>query len=832
MTTYVEVALNIPGKMGRFDYHLPEELVGKVQPGSLVVVPFGRRRLQAVVLGEVSSPSVAETRPVEQVLDPRPVLTKAQVQLAISMAGETLSSLGAWIELMLPPGLSQQADTLYALASGVRIADLELTPAQKRLLELLQERGSLRGRQIEAALPRRNWRDSIQSVLRHGWVSSQPVLPEPEVRIKTTRLVGLGIEPGAIDRYESALGRAGGEAARRRKAILDFLAGEGQPVESSWIFASSGGTPADLHYLAEHGLIEFHETETLRDPLEGVLIQPDIPPELTEDQAAVWAELEKGLSAGQTTSTRPYLLHGVTGSGKTEIYLRAVAKTLAQGRQAIVLVPEIALTPQTVRRFMARFPGKVGLIHSRLSPGERFDTWRRARAGLLDVIVGPRSALFAPLPNPGLIVMDEFHDPSFYQSEPAPAYNSGQAALAYARLTHSVLVMGSATPDVTWMYHAGQNGWPVLKLEKQVAAHRQAAAEAGEPGLPLDLSASLPLPPVELVDMRQELKAGNHSIFSRSLLTALKQVVARDQQAILYLNRLGTATYVFCRSCGYVLKCPRCDRTLTYHSNSGELVCHSCNYRRRMPAKCPQCGSDAIRQYGTGTERVEQELLKVMPQVRAMRWDSQVTRRKGAHDLILTQFAAHQADVLIGTQMLAKGLDLPLVTLVGVVLADVGLYLEDFRAPERTFQLLTQVAGRAGRSPLGGKVVLQTFQPENYAIQAAAGHDYAGFYRREIEERRRTEYPPFVHLVRLELRGPRPEEIEAGARKMAALVEHWIAESGSRATRIIGPAPCFFARQAGNYRWQVVLAGPDPVKILKGRDLGDWRVEVDPQALL
>ena len=827
MTTFVEVALNIPGKIGRFDYHLPGELEGKIFPGSLVVVPFGRQRLQAVVTRRVEQPSVPETRPVESLLDPRPVLTAAQLKLAEWLASETLAPLGACVELMLPPGMSQQGDSQYAL-TDMRIGELELDKPQQRLVDLLTERGPLRGRQIEAALPRRNWRNSAQALVRKGLVTSQPVLPEPEVHIKTTRLVALGIDPAKIAVHELELGKQGGQAYQRRRAILEFLAGEGEAVETSWVFASTQGNSVDLRYLAERGLVEFEETERMRDPLENVLVQPDTPPQLTPDQSGVWAEIEKEILADDRQAFRPFLLHGVTGSGKTEIYLRAVAAVLAQGKQAIVLVPEIALTPQTVRRFMARFPGKVGLIHSKLAPGERYDTWRRARAGLLDVIVGPRSALFAPLPRPGLVVIDEFHDSSFYQSEPAPAYHTVRAALAYARFTQATLVMGSATPEVHWMYRARQNHWPVLDLTHRVAAHRQVAGTAE----PEQVAGSLPLPPVEVVDMRQELKAGNHSIFSRALLEELEQVVARQQQAILFLNRLGTATYVFCRSCGFVLKCPRCDRTLTYHAEAHELVCHSCNYRRKMPAVCPQCGSNAIRQYGTGTERVEQELLKQMPKIRAMRWDSQVTRKKGAHDLILTQFSAHQADVLIGTQMLAKGLDLPLVTLVGVVLADVGLYLEDFRAPERTFQLLTQVEGRAGRSPLGGKVVLQTFQPEHYAIQAAAGHDYDRFYAREIEERRDQGYPPFSRLARLELRGPRADEIEAGARKMTALVQHWIDETGSEATRIIGPAPCFFPRLAGNYRWQIIIAGPDPLKILRGRDLGDWRVEIDPQALL
>jgi len=348
--------------------------------------------------------------------------------------------------------------------------------------------------------------------------------------------------------------------------------------------------------------------------------------------------------------------------------------------------------------------------------------------------------------------------------------------------------------------------------------------------------------------MRQELKAGNRSIFSRALLDGLYKTLEASQQAILFLNRRGSATYIFCRQCGYSLRCPHCDLPLTFHASAeiaGSLVCHTCGYRRKMPNTCPQCGSSQIRQFGTGTEKVEAEVLKEFPGVRTLRWDYETTRQKGAHDILLSHFVNHRADVLVGTQMLAKGLDLPLVTLVGVVLADVGLNLPDYRDPERTFQLLVQVAGRAGRSALGGQVVLQTFMPDNYAILAAARHDYAGFYQRELAERRKLGYPPFTRLLRLEYRHPDAVQAEKEARRIAVQVQRWIAEGDFTATQIIGPAPCFYARQAGLHRWQIILRGPDPLRILGsgmrsrlGLDVrprpgeGTWRVEVDPMNLL
>ena len=342
----------------------------------------------------------------------------------------------------------------------------------------------------------------------------------------------------------------------------------------------------------------------------------------------------------------------------------------------------------------------------------------------------------------------------------------------------------------------------------------------------------LNLPPVKIVDMRQELKAGNRTIFSRELRESLGQVLDAHQQAILFLNRRGTATYVFCRQCGYSLKCPRCDLPLTFHNEGSALVCHTCNYRRQMPKTCPECSSNQIRQFGTGTEKVESDVQELFPGVRTLRWDAETTRQKGAHDLLLQAFMNRQADILVGTQMLAKGLDLPLVTLVGVVLADVSLQLPDYRAGERTFQLLTQVAGRAGRSPLGGKVILQTFQPDHYAIRAAAGHDYAAFYRQEINYRKQIQYPPFTRLVRLELRNSDMARVEAEAQAMARQVQGWIKEGHYRGTEIIGPVPCFFGRQNNIYRWQIILRGPDPASILRGRALGEWRVEVDPASLL
>jgi primosomal protein N' (replication factor Y) len=600
-------------------------------------------------------------------------------------------------------------------------------------------------------------------------------------------------------------------------------------VNLSWVYAESGCNLADLEHLEELGLIRLFESEIFRDPLERVEKRTENRGiensliVLTPEQGIALNEILAALNNLQLPITN-YLLHGVTSSGKTEIYLRAAEEAVKQGRQVIVLVPEIALTPQTVRRFLARFPGQVGLVHSKLSEGERYDTWRRARAGKLKVIIGARSALFTPLPNIGLIVVDECHDSSYYQSDP-PFYHAVASAQEYARLSGAVCVLGSATPTIEQRFHfapppAGEGtGVGYLSLPQRVTDSQ--------------------LPPVSIVDMRAELKSGNRGIFSRVLSESLAETLSRGEQAILFLNRRGTATYVFCRDCGTVLKCPNCDTPLTYHTDLRDtshlkpdtLLCHRCGYSRHMPKTCFVCKSDQIRQYGLGSEKVESDVQAMFPQARMLRWDWETTRQKDAHEIILTHFANHQADILVGTQMLAKGLDLPLVTLVGIVLADVGLSLPDPFASERTFQLLTQVAGRAGRSARGGQVILQTFIPEHYVIQSAAGHDVDGFQKLEAEYRRQLGYPPFGRVTRLEVRHRDAAKAESESQRVLQIVQEKI-KTEKRTQTTVSAVPCFFAKSDGVYRWQVILRGPDPASLLRGLRLDDWRIEVEPISLL
>lgn len=844
---FARLAINISAISAVYDYAVPPELAAQVQPGCLVTVPFGNQTAQGIILELSDSSAMPDPKAILDLLDPAPLLTAPMLALAMRMADATLNPLSAVVGLMIPTGLSQQADVLYAL----RITDYA-DPSSKvttRILGLLHERGALRGRQIDTHFAKVEWRKTANLLVKKGVLTSRNVLPPPRVRPRHIRVAQLAVTPEAAEAEMNSLGSTQQTRARRESA-LRFLIQQPEPIILSWVYAQTGCNISDLQELEERGLIRLFENEIFRDPLERIEKQA------TSDELNLTAEQTSALQAilsafvldpFDPAQGRPssFLLYGVTGSGKTEIYLRAAEETLKKGKQALILVPEIALTPQAVRRFVSRFPGQVGLVHSKLSEGERYDTWRRARAGKLNVIIGARSALFSPLPNIGLIVVDECHDASYYQSEP-PYYSAVTAAQEYARLCSAVCVLGSATPTVEQRYSAEDGRIQKLELPNRVTDSN--------------------LPPVQVVDMREELKNGSRGVFSRVLSESLAEVISRGEQAIVYLNRRGTATYIFCRECGTTLKCPNCETPLTLHTDlpavrnaksalsallplqglrsaetrndqmpithHGSLLCHRCGYTRHMPKTCPTCAGAQIREYGLGSERVEAEIKSMFPQARTLRWDWDTTRQKDAHEIILTHFANHQADILVGTQMLAKGLDLPLVTLVGIVLADVGLNLPDPFANEKVFQTLTQVAGRAGRSALGGKVIMQTFAPEHYALQFAAGHDVNGFYKRELEYRRQLGYPPFARLARLEHRNADALKAEEEARKMADKLKVRLEAGGFRQTELIGPVPCFFAKENGEYRWQVVLRGPDPAAALRGLRFNDWRVELDPVNIL
>lgn len=628
------------------------------------------------------------------------------------------------------------------------------------------------------------------------------------LRQKVARLA----DPPAAGAAREALARR----APKQAAIIQVLLENEAPLPSAELLRRAQAPRSALHAVVQKGIVIEEEQTARRDPFHGrPAPHARRPHALTEDQQRALSRIREALRGGEP---RRVLLQGVTGSGKTEVYLQAMAEALAQGRGAILLVPEIALTPQTVAYFRAHFRERIAVLHSRLSLGERYDQWWRIFEGELPVVIGARSAVFAPVKKLGLIILDEEHETSYKQEE-SPRYHARDVAWARAQREGAVLIMGSATPavEVRWAAEAGEALW--LSLPRRV--HRR------------------PLPRVETVDLRGELLAGNRSMFSRTLSEKLEAALDRGEQAVLFMNRRGMASFLLCRECGYVPRCTQCEVSLTLH-DPGILRCHYCDAAHRLPEACPQCGGPYLRPFGGGTQRIEQEVKRLFPKARPVRMDVDTTARKGAHERIVEAFAAGRFNVLVGTQMVAKGLHFPGVTLVGVVSADTALNLPDFRAAERTFQLLSQVAGRAGRGERAGEVVIQTYAPDHYAIRAAAAHDYEGFYRAELAYRRRTGYPPFSTLVRLVWSGEGEEEVVRAAQAAGAAAAGDLRSLGVEA---LGPSPAPLSRLQGRYRWHLILKGEGEPAIEAARRIKEAHeatgssgvrltVDVDPVGML
>ena len=515
-----------------------------------------------------------------------------------------------------------------------------------------------------------------------------------------------------------------------------------------------------------------------------------------------------------------FLLHGVTGSGKTEVYIAALRLARARGRSGIVLVPEIALTPQTAARFETHFPGAVALLHGRIGVGRRRALWQRVRAGDIDAVIGARSALFAPVQNPGVIVLDEEHDPSYKQGEPAPRYQAREAALELGRLTGAVVILGSATPDVGSFRRVSEGAYRLLSLPRRVVGGTSGAA-------------AVPLPVVEVVDMAAELRAGNANIFSRALATAMRETLAAGEQVLLFLNRRGSASLMLCRDCGFAPRCPRCSVAYALHADVGRLICHQCYHSRRVPSACPKCHSERFRPVGIGTQRLEEIVKEQFPQHRTLRWDGDTAATHERHAEIAGTIARREVDIVVGTQVVTKGHDFGALTLVGVVSADLSLNMPDFRAAERTFQLLVQVAGRAGRREQRGRVVIQTYAPSHYAVRAAATGDYDAFYRSELAFRRELAYPPCAPLTRLLLQDRRGPWAQGEALRYAEALEAQRRRLGWPEPQVVGPAPCYFARVAGRWRWQLLLRGEGSRELLSALPPPrGWTVDVEPVDLL
>ncbi len=805
--SYAEVAVNYPGSRLTFCYAIPPKL--DIELGQAVWVPFGARVVQGVVVEIADQPSVEATREILETIADHPVLTSVQIELARWISERYLSPLFDAIALMLAPGFERSPVT-YFREIGCEGKPSPLSAEQRQVLQLIAEKGRVSSKELKRKLGAKKARQLTAQLLRSHVIAESQELERPKVRPKTIPYLRLA---ASADEVETELARLRKSRAHRQAKLLDFLRRQSQPVAVSEARDNLDCPFQVIRALEDHHLISVEQVRVRRDPLSGLRITSTPPPVLTPLQQAAWKSLEDNWKHG---SPPVFLLFGITGSGKTEIYLRALAKVIAAGRRGICLVPEIALTPQTVERFSSRFPGRVAVLHSGLSLGEQHDEWQWISGGNCDVVIGPRSALFAPLSDLGLIVIDEEHEWTYKQDDRSPRYHARDVAITLARLSGAVVILGSATPDIETFHKAQLGEYHLAELRERVTAGGSSA-----------------LPEVSIVDTKEELKAGNTGLFSRSLLAAMKATLSRNEQVILFLNRRGTATFVQCRSCGFVFRCPRCSVALTYHSVERTLACHRCHYTLPVPQTCPECSGRRLKFLGIGTQRVEDEMKGLFPGSKFLRWDRDVVTKRHAHEELLDTFRGGRADVLIGTQMIAKGLDIPQVTLAGIISADMGLNLPDFRAGERTFQLLSQVAGRAGRGVKAGRVIIQTYSPENYAIHAAAKHDYLGFYEQEIEYRRRYKYPPFGQFTRLVYTHTNDERCRREAERMSCAILDEKEKSGMVDLSLIGPVPAFAARVRGQYRWQLIVRGANVAGFLSGMDLPrGWTVDVDPVGIV
>lgn len=766
-----------------FDYRVPAQWEEAVCVGLRVMVPFGQRNTKregyVIALTETTEVPAGKIKEIVEILDEgRPILTPPILELAKWMKKEYFCTLNQCLQAVMPAGIRTKSVWYVELTEQTA----ELSEKEQQVADVLTEQGGAAPlRELEQVFGNRT-----EYILR--------CLQEKKVvrlRQKTTRSTYKKEK-----RYVSLTENEELLAEAREKAAKDKrLAGQlrvfsaicpGESISVEELKEKASVTDSPIHTLLQKGVLVERRRQEKRDVFQLEDYTPTQPFYPTPEQAQALALLRE---EEQKEGKRPILLHGVTGSGKTEIYMQLIEHVVMEGKQAIVLVPEISLTPQIMERFISRFGKRVSVTHSRLSLGERLDQWRKARDGEISIIIGPRSALFMPFSNLGVIVMDECHESS-YISDVTPKYHTREVARKLSELTGALLVMGSATPDIDSYHRAVTGEFLLLQLKERTKGSR--------------------LPEVFVTDMRKELEEGNRSAFGLPLQQAIRENLEKGQQTMLFLNRRGYSTFVSCRKCGEVLTCPSCNVSYTYHASDKALVCHYCGKEVPVPKTCPSCGSHYIRYFGTGTQKIEEETRRLFPEASVLRMDADTTTGKNGHARILELFGKGKADILIGTQMIAKGHDFPNVTLVGILAADLSLNLGTYQAAENCFQLITQAAGRAGRGELPGQVFIQTYQPENHAIRMAAAQDYEGFYQEEILLRQAMEYPPFSHIFSVLITGEMEQEVILAAQRLGAFMNHYAERAGCT---VVGPAPAPLPKFRGEFRWQIFAKGTDAERL-------------------
>lgn len=752
-----------------FTYLVPENLKEQLAVGMRVEVPFGNgnRHVQGFVLAiEPMAATVLDETNVQlkelvAVLDLKPVLNTEMLALADYMKEKTFAFKITCLQTMLPSVMRADYQKYIYLTDELseELQDQLFYGLEEISWDQAQERGLLP--QLMALRKQQKVDIRYEVTTRN--------------KVKMVRFIQAAKEFEQLEEIRLGLRKG----AKKKEQLLYYLQRLGtEKVTAVKEMKELGFSTALLNEAAKNGWLTFIEKEAYRDPFANQTFEKTTALSLNAEQQVA---VETILQSVQEQQSQTYLLEGITGSGKTEVYLQVIAEVLNQGKTAIMLVPEISLTPQMVQRFKSRFGEHVAVMHSGLSQGEKYDEWRKIERGEAEVVVGARSAIFAPIENIGVIIVDEEHEASYKQEE-TPRYHARDLAIWRSEYHHCPVVLGSATPSLESRARAQKNVYQRLRLTQRA---NQAAT----------------LPTIDVVDMRQEVENGNVSSFSMSLQEKLQERLEKNEQSVLLLNRRGYSSFVMCRDCGYVLPCPNCDISLTLHMDSKTMKCHYCGHEERIPYRCPNCGQDKIRYYGTGTQKVEEELQTLLPDSRILRMDVDTTRRKGAHEKILRTFGEGQADILLGTQMIAKGLDFPNVTLVGVLNADTALNLPDFRSSERTFQLLTQVSGRAGRAEKPGEVIIQSFNPEHYAIQLAKAQDYEDFYTKEMYIRHRGDYPPYYFTV--QITASHPEENEA-AKQMFQIATK-LKQGLSPQAILLGPTPNAIMRVNNRYFYQVII---------------------------